>query len=296
MLLNRGFLSVFSSETFALVADVEHSGHLKIILDQCTVDEFTTLIAVMLMVDLKVDFSHLVTATDASSSGGGVSTASISRDEFLYIASSREKRGWYTRMRDANLSGTPGMPGSQDGPQSFDCPSLDPLFQQDFQRQLERILADLPLDHGLEADTAVQRMQRARQRSNFFVREFVSQRQWNVEVSTPWKHIDDTHINLLEAHALLLGLRNRLLRVEEIARRPIFFLDSLVVLGVVAKGRSSSTSLNHLARRIATLVGVGELRPCWLYVPTDANPADEPSRRFERSSGPGRPEDLNLSL
>jgi hypothetical protein len=46
----------------------------------------------------------------------------------------------------------------------------------------------------------------------------------------------------------------------------------------LAKGRSSSSCLTYVLRRINALVLAGGLQPAFGYVRTDDNPADRPSR------------------
>ena len=55
-------------------------------------------------------------------------------------------------------------------------------------------------------------------------------------------------------------------------------LDSRVVIGAVAKGRSSSTRLNRVIKQIAALCFVGGLVLHLVFIPTEHNPADHPSR------------------
>jgi hypothetical protein len=111
------------------------------------------------------------------------------------------------------------------------------------------------------------------------VLQFARSAEWQVQVSAPWKHED--HINILEAHALQLGIRNFLESSSNTNSRPLILLDSTAVLGAVAKGRSASVRLNHQVRRLAALLCAGNLRPAWVWVPTDDNPADMPSRAFK---------------
>ncbi len=66
--------------------------------------------------------------------------------------------------------------------------------------------------------------------------------------------------------------------------RVFVWMDSQVALGVVRKGRSSSAALNAVARHLAV---AGFLTDCLLmaaYVPTEANPADGPSRASANTS------------
>ena len=64
--------------------------------------------------------------------------------------------------------------------------------------------------------------------------------------------------------------------------RVVVLIDSRVVIGAVAKGRSSSTPLNALLRRLAALCFAGGLVLHCVFVPTSHNPSDWPSR-----GGPG---------
>ncbi len=100
---------------------------------------------------------------------------------------------------------------------------------------------------------------------------------WRPIIATPWRF--DDSINILEAHALQLGLRN-LLERRGSGSRPLFLLDSTAVLGAISKGRSASSRLNHQCRRVAALLCGGNLRPAWVWVPSETNPADQPSRNF----------------
>ena len=55
-------------------------------------------------------------------------------------------------------------------------------------------------------------------------------------------------------------------------------VDSRVVLGAVAKGRLGSQSLNFFLKRIAALCFAGGLELQVVYIPSEFNPADFPSR------------------
>ena len=98
---------------------------------------------------------------------------------------------------------------------------------------------------------------------------------WVVSRRRLWSRIE--HINVLELRMALdvMKLAGR----NQRGSRVFVWMDSKVALGVVHKGRSSSVALNALARLLAV---AGFLTDCVLlaaYVPTDANPADGPSRQ-----------------
>ena len=86
------------------------------------------------------------------------------------------------------------------------------------------------------------------------------------------------HINVEEAKALLWYIRWLLRSGTRFGHRVVVLLDSRVVIGAVAKGRSSSTRLNRVIKQIAALCFVGGLVLHLVFIPTEHNPADHPSR------------------
>ena len=60
--------------------------------------------------------------------------------------------------------------------------------------------------------------------------------------------------------------------------RQIIGIDSKVVEGIIAKGRSSSRELNLLMRSLAADMLVGDIQLGILGLASKLNPADEPSR------------------
>ena len=110
------------------------------------------------------------------------------------------------------------------------------------------------------------------------VAHLVSSRKWKTVVSDRWKHRGE-HITLLEARAVLTGIRWVSRQAKRRNTRVPFFIDSQAVLGAFAKGRSSSRKINRILGRTAAYICAANLRLSWLWVPTAHNPADEPSRR-----------------
>lgn len=95
-------------------------------------------------------------------------------------------------------------------------------------------------------------------------------------ISTRWRQGD--HINILELEAALLSTRHMLRSPVTNGHRVNILIDSTVVIGAVAKGRSSSYRLNIRLRRLAALQLIGNLTLVPHWVPTAINPADKPSR------------------
>jgi len=85
------------------------------------------------------------------------------------------------------------------------------------------------------------------------------------------------HINLLELEALLTLMKHLVNRGIRDAR-VLVLVDSRVLLGALAKGRSSSRRINHVLKKISgrSLLS-GIVFEC-VWIPTWANAADAPSR------------------
>ena len=105
---------------------------------------------------------------------------------------------------------------------------------------------------------------------------------------------DNEHINLREAHAILFYLQWLLRSVGRRSRRVILLVDSLVAVGAMQKGRSGSAALNLLVRRAHCLCMAGDLRLHIVFIPTEHNPADFPSRGERIPGRRRRPASLNL--
>ena len=100
---------------------------------------------------------------------------------------------------------------------------------------------------------------------------------WKECLSFRWKK--DGHINELEAHALIAHLR-RVTRSEVgVGARLIFVVDSQVIFFAVSKGRSPSSRLNRILRKLMALQLASDtyLFPLWTI--SAWNWADIPSRR-----------------
>ena len=89
---------------------------------------------------------------------------------------------------------------------------------------------------------------------------------------------DSEHINLREARVVLHYVRWLLRARARHNHRVLLLVDSKIVVGALGKGRSGSPSLNNIVRRIACLCFAGGIRLHIIYIPTEHNPADYPSR------------------
>jgi hypothetical protein len=86
------------------------------------------------------------------------------------------------------------------------------------------------------------------------------------------------HPGLLEAQAVRLAVEWVARAVDRVGHRVVLLIDAKAVLGAVAKGRSSARTIKRIVARISALVLATDITLHLLYVPTEWNPADAPSR------------------
>ena len=55
-------------------------------------------------------------------------------------------------------------------------------------------------------------------------------------------------------------------------------VDAKAVLAAAAKGRASAPTFTHQVRKLAALAVAGDLLLKYIYIPSEDNPADAPSR------------------
>jgi len=101
---------------------------------------------------------------------------------------------------------------------------------------------------------------------------------WSTVLSFPWAEAES--INMLEARALLHALRWRARSQFFVGSRCIHLLDSQVCLGALRKWRSPSPAFNRVVTRISSVILASSCKVVFVYVPTESNPADVPSRKF----------------
>jgi hypothetical protein len=104
----------------------------------------------------------------------------------------------------------------------------------------------------------------------------LQQHSWSTIVSSTWRRQE--HINVLEVRALTTAIKWILSFPSSVRRRVIIFMDSLVSIFSVSKGRSSSHLLLPRLRQVASLLLASGVRLYLRWVPSEHNPADQPSR------------------
>jgi hypothetical protein len=101
---------------------------------------------------------------------------------------------------------------------------------------------------------------------------------WHEVVRTKWNQL--LHNNILELKIAVMALKHLARSRKHWSKRVLLFTDSMVTLGVLVTGRSSSWPLLRLARMAAALQLAFDVRPYWRYIETARNVADGPSRGF----------------
>lgn len=110
------------------------------------------------------------------------------------------------------------------------------------------------------------------------IQQFVLTSRWSTIVSSPWLRAEP--ILALEGRAALTGMRWNFSSPFAPSSRFVLFTDSQALFFALSKGRSSAQLLSQRLRSMAFLLLAfgGRLSTAW--IPSAANPADEPSRRF----------------
>ena len=115
-------------------------------------------------------------------------------------------------------------------------------------------------------------------------RNWDSLSRWKEEARWVWKL--EEHNNVLEARAGVISARKATMTKDHWNKRHLLISDSQVAIGVFGKGRSSSRSLNILARRLASIALATGSKFYWRYIRTHRNHADGPSRGVDLGVAP----------
>ena len=97
------------------------------------------------------------------------------------------------------------------------------------------------------------------------------------------------HSGVLEAHGYLLALKWVARRSAKHNSNVPLLVDAKVVVGAVTKGRSSARALRTILRSVAATSLAANLLPRAVYILSESNPADAPSRGVRNRPRAGRP-------
>ena len=129
----------------------------------------------------------------------------------------------------------------------------------------------------MRVEEAVGEVPEARRKESLLVNDVLLAARWKIVRCWFWK--GHSHINLLET-GVVVSLQKQLL-AEGSSGRFVALMDSSVGKGALAKGRSSSRSLQPLLRRSASIQLAGGLYFTYGFAPTRLNISDDPTREVE---------------
>jgi hypothetical protein len=109
--------------------------------------------------------------------------------------------------------------------------------------------------------------------------EDIGAARWNTIISSAWRAPE--HINALELRAVLLAVHWLLSYPSSHLSRVSLLVDSTVTLFALWKGRSSSTRLLLILRKISALLLASGVSLLTGWLPSEVNPADRPSRAVD---------------
>lgn len=99
---------------------------------------------------------------------------------------------------------------------------------------------------------------------------------WKITLARRWDRHE--HINCLELRSILLSLQWRLERNKLCNHRVLHLSDSAVSISILSKGRTSSKALQHVVRKIGTVVMISNAMLLNCHVDSSDNPTDDASR------------------
>ena len=200
--------------------------------------------------DLRARWASELVCTDASSAWGASVAARVPPDVTAELWRHRDRRGGYVRVGDdwETLRATASLSSERD------------------QRIVENAarLADSDPVPAPEVDPAT------------WLEDLVAHLPWRQLLRFHMPNGD--HINVKEAKAHCADVRRVAADPAEHGTRRMTGLDSRVVTGAVAKGRSSSARLNAPLRRVVPDQLCGGLYYGSNFIRTHVNPADDPTR------------------
>ena len=117
---------------------------------------------------------------------------------------------------------------------------------------------------------------------------------WQEDARWVWKV--EEHNNILEARAGLVSAKLATMQKANWGKRHLMISDSQVTIGVFRKGRSSTMTLNMIARKLAAITISTGCKFYWRYIRTHRNHADGPSRGAPLGVAPKSQDDMAQDL
>ncbi len=261
LLVNRPLLSALN-QVYKFIQVFKATIEVKTIWS-CVHRELLTVcgVSAMLQIDLSTVVSTRVLATDASMFGYGI----VANRSTVYNS---EVQNCLNRL------------SAHVGLNSFECASASYDSTGSISSVIDSITVPFSTDQPVVVLTNHYRT-KYKQEIVQLVRTLMEHVDFITIMSGVWKYNEyNTHINELELQSVLLGVRwlCSLVCVRGSGRRIVLLVDNAVSKYVVTKGRSSSIPLMKLLRRLCCFTIAMDIRLQLIYIPSEWNPADGPSR------------------
>ena len=205
--------------------------------------------------NLRRVWSEVPTASDASLSGIAVCSRHAGVEQVSEIG--RCKEAWRFKARDFVAPRESAIGGAEDL-------SLDPF--SDTQSVKPHIV--LPEDpFSINPDF------------NEVPDDFMTASEWSVAFACEMHHAEP--ITILEARGVVAAVRHKCRAVQNFGKKHLHLNDNLANVLCAEKGRSASYPMLRVCRRLCALVIAANCTFHHRWVPSERNPADHASRRWE---------------
>ena len=258
MLLRRFSLCIFRH----VYRFISCAGDKDYILWPCVINELLSIISIvpLLRADMSCIFFDQIIATDASTTGAGMSATSINDTIFssLFPLTGLHVHDLAFTSNSINDNKTTGTSTSSTAVTSTTTTTTTMILQQ-------------PHIYDRVSSTSILS-------STLYAYNTISSTFWYDVFSFPWLH--SSHINMLELNTVHTAIRWLLSHPHSISLRSILCIDNAASYYALRKGRS--TKLLSTLRKIAALILVSGLSLSLLWVPSKINPADKASRVYSK--------------
>ena len=262
-LARRESLSIFGEVYRFIQRHRNHSGEVRLPRLVRHELELWSAVSPLIRVDLQAQWSTDVTAVDASFFGLGAVTSKMPLDLV------RSLGRWNERWRFADEGARKARDLAKEGSHT----SI--MFEDEY--------PGLSGHQPLLLDTEAFGLQEARFQNVPFE---VVDREWTTLISHRWRRVPTLPVG--EARGALFAAKHALRNTHNFGRRHLILTDALTAAGAFSRGRSSVFPLRRVCQQLGALaLGSGSTFH-FRWIPSEHNPADNPSRGKWKPSTPTR--------
>lgn len=248
-MLRRELLSIFRSVYDFKTAHYTTQKRLwRSAADEC---RWAANLLVICEADLKKSWSSTLTASDACLSGTATCSLELEPSEIRIMGSCREL--WRFRSNDPS------------------CKARDSVLALDPFKDVETVLPWHVLEDPFRINQQFPNVRK----------DVATSPEWKLQFSARMTKAE--HITILEGRASLQSFRHKLRSVNHFGKRHLHLGDNLGMVLAFDRGRAKAIPLLFCCRRAAALSFASNSVFCHRWIPSEWNPADGPSRRWEKT-------------